>query len=95
MKSINKYLRYNYPIRIYRCTDGMYCAEIEEIDGLCAYGRLPQIAMKELESVKETAFELMLEQGKEPPAPKIHLEIPEDVFARFSNKAKLREFMKV
>jgi predicted RNase H-like HicB family nuclease len=95
MKKLHDYLKYDYPIRVVRYPDGMYCAEIEMIDGLCAYGKTPQEAISELQEVKEIAFELMLSQGKEPPIPTVQLEIPVNVFEKISNRSKLNEFVKV
>ncbi len=95
MKKLKEYLKYDYPIRITRKYDGMFCAEIEMIDGLCAYGKTPAQALKELEGVKEAAFELMLEQGQEPPVPSVKLEIPENVFQRMPGRKTLRQFVKV
>ena len=95
MKKIKEYLRYDYPIRISRYPDGVYCAEIENIEGLCAYAPTPEEAIRQLEQVKEAAFELMLSQGKEPPVPKVQLEIPVNVFQKMSNRSKLKRFVKV
>lgn len=68
---------------------------IDEIPFLCAYGKTAQEAMCELEEVKEAAFELMLSQGKEPPPPKIQLEIPVDEFQHIPNRKKLKRYVKV
>lgn len=94
MKKLKEYLKYDYPIRIIRYPDGMYCAEIEMIEGLCAYGSTPQEALSQLEEVKETAFELLLSQGKEPPVPTVQLEIPVNVFRRIHNRSMLNRFVK-
>lgn len=95
MKKLKEFLQYDYPVRVFRYSDGTYCAEIETIEGLCAYGKNAQEALNELESVKETAFELMLEQGTEPPVPKVRLEIPVNIFRKISNCTRLQEFVKV
>ncbi|MBU1298992.1 MAG: type II toxin-antitoxin system HicB family antitoxin [Bacteroidetes bacterium] len=94
MKKLIELLKYDYPIRITRYPDGMYCAEIEMIDGLCAYGKTSGEALSNLNEVKEAAFELMLSQGKEPPVPVVKLEIPLNVFKKIQNKSKLRQFVK-
>ncbi len=93
--SAETYLKYDYPVRVFRYNDGIYCAEIESIEGLCAYGKTAQEALGELEGVKETAFELMLEQGYEPPVPTVLLEIPVNVFEKISGRTRLQEFVKV
>ncbi|MBI3194244.1 MAG: type II toxin-antitoxin system HicB family antitoxin [Ignavibacteriae bacterium] len=95
MKKLKEFLQYEYPVRVFKYPDGNYCAEIESIEGLCAYGKTAQEAMRELESVKETAFELMLEQGVEQPVPTIRLEIPVNVFQKISNRIRLQEYIKV
>lgn len=94
-KKISKYLRYDYPIRIVRYPDGVYCAEIEAIDGLCAYGKTPQEALEQLQEVKEAAFELMLSQGKEPPTPVVHLDIPVTEFEKDKRLKRLKAYVKV
>jgi len=94
-KKLKDYLRYDYPIRIVRYPDGMYCAEIEDVEGLCAYGATSQQALKHLDEVKEAAFELMLSQGTEPPIPTVRIEIPMDEFKRNANFKKLKEYVKV
>ena len=76
MKKLKEYLKYNYSIRIVQYSDGVYCAEIESIEGLCAYGKTPQEALLQLQDVKEAAFELMIKHGKEPPIPNVQLQIP-------------------
>ncbi len=94
-KKIKEYLKYDYPVRIVREPDGMYCAEVDDIKGLCAYGKTPTDALKELETVKEAAFELLLSQGDEPPVPKVKLEIPENVFRKIRDKRLLKQYVKV
>ena len=94
-KKIDQYLAYDYPVRIFRYPDGMYCAEIQEIDGLCVYGTTPQEALKQLEGVKEAAFELMLAQGKKPPVPTVRFDIPIDEVKRNPSLRRLKNYMKV
>ena len=93
MKDISDYIKLNYPIEIKSMPDGMYCAEIKEIPGLCAYGTSMVAALEEIEAVKATAFELMLKQGKEIPLPKIHLEIPIDTFEQLPNREQIEPFV--
>lgn len=94
-KKLKEYLKYDYPVRIVREPDGLYCAEIADIRGLCAYGKSSAEALKQLDEVKEAAFELMLSQGEEPPAPKVKLEIPENVFRRIPGRRILKQYVKV
>ncbi|MBI5473214.1 MAG: type II toxin-antitoxin system HicB family antitoxin [Ignavibacteriae bacterium] len=94
-KKLKEYMRYDYPVRIVKEPDGLYCAEVADISGLCAYGKTPTKALRELDEVKEAEFELMLSQGQEPPVPKIKLEIPENIFKRMRNKNELKQFVKV
>ncbi len=94
MKKITEYMNYQYPIRIVRELDGVYCAEIEDIKGLCAYGKTPAKALQELDGVKEAAFELMISQGKEPPTPTVKLEIPEHIFRRLPGRRTLKKFVR-
>lgn len=94
MKKLKRYLSYSYPVRILREPDGVYCAEVEDIEGLCAYGETPTEAVEQLQTVQSAAFELMLSQGKTPPVPKVKLEIPEDVFRRLPERKKLKQYVK-
>lgn len=64
MKSLLFYMNQNYTIEIKRQLDNMFCAEIKEVPGLCAYGISEKQALEELEEVKKTAFELMIKQKK-------------------------------
>ena len=95
MTKLKEYLKYDYPVRVFRYPDGMYCAEIEMIEGLCAYGKTSQDALRELESVKVTAFALMLSQGRNPPVPMLTLEIPVNLFRKIPQRARLQRFVKV
>ena len=73
--SKTEYLQLHYPVEIQLLPDGMFCAEIKEIPGLCAYGASMSEALEEIEQVKATAFELMLAQGKDIPLPTMHLKL--------------------
>ena len=73
--------------------DGMICADIKEIPGLCAYGKTIKDAIEELEIVKSAAFELMISQKKEIPVPKIKLEIPYDSFEKFPFAGQLSQYV--
>jgi predicted RNase H-like HicB family nuclease len=95
MRKLKEYRKYDYPVRVFRYPDGMYCAEVESIEGLCAYGKTAEEALRELEDVKEAAFELMLSHGKEPPIPTVQLEIPVNVFEQIPNRRILKKFVKV
>ncbi|QTA87971.1 type II toxin-antitoxin system HicB family antitoxin [Desulfonema magnum] len=92
-KDLSYYMNLRYPVRIRTMTDGMYCAEIREIPGLCAYGISAVEALEELETVRQTAFELMLRQGKEIPLPRVRLEIPIDAFEQLPNKEDIAKFL--
>jgi hypothetical protein len=52
-------------------------------------------AIEELDVVKYTAFELMLQQGKEIPLPTVRLEIPVDTFEQLPNKEAIEPFVMV
>ncbi len=94
-KKLKEYLKYDYPVRIVREPDGLYCAEITEISGLCAYGKSSAEALEQLDEVKEAAFELMLSQGEAPPEPKVKLEIPGNVFRKIPGRKILKQYVKV
>lgn len=87
------YLQLHYPVEIQPLPDGMFCAEIKEVPGLCAYGASMLEALEEIEYVKTTAFELMLKQGKDIPLPTVHLKIPVDLFEQLPNREHIQQFM--
>jgi predicted RNase H-like HicB family nuclease len=93
MKELAYYLQLHYPVEIQPMPDGMFCAEIKEIPGLCAYGKSMVEALEEIEAVKTTAFELMLKQGKDIPLPTVHLEIPVDAFEQLPNREQIEQFV--
>ena len=93
MKNVVSYMKLNYNTEIKCMPDGMFCAEIKEIPGLCAYADSMKDALDELEFVKKDAFELMLSQYKNIPLPLIRLEIPINSYEKLSNKEQLMEFI--
>jgi predicted RNase H-like HicB family nuclease len=92
MKNISFYMKQRYTIEIKSYPDKMYCAEIKEIPGLCAYSTSEKNALDELEIVKRTAFELMIEQKKAIPLPSIRFEIPIADYEKFSFKNELEKY---
>jgi predicted RNase H-like HicB family nuclease len=92
--NIAYYLKLDYPITLKRLDDGKYCAEITIIRGCKGYGDTIHEALEELNDVKKTLIELLLEQGKSIPEPTIQLEIPQSQFQRLSNKKKLLSYAK-
>lgn len=52
-----------------------------------------QIALEELEAVKEGFFEVFLEMGNPIPEPLIHLDIPHDVFRILKQREELEPFV--
>lgn len=92
MNNLEFYMKQHYTIEIKSYTDDMFCAEIKEIPGLCAYGKTEKDALEELDAVKSTAFELMLSQKKEIPLPSIKFEIPISVYENFSFKHELEKY---
>jgi predicted RNase H-like HicB family nuclease len=92
MKKIDYYLKQRYTIELKSYSESEYCAEIKEIPGLCAYGKNEIEALEELEIIKKSAFELMLEQKKEIPIPTIKLEIPISIYEKFSFKKDISKY---
>lgn len=95
MKALSDYMKLKYPLEIKSMPDGVYCAEIKGVSGLCAYGDTIPEAVEQLEIVKMSAFELMLKQGKDIPLPTIHLEIPVDIYEQMANKGEMAQFVVV
>jgi len=93
MKKDKKYyLSLNYPVQIEKVQDG-YCAFITMLKGCKAFGTSPEIALKELETVKEGFFDVFMEMGKPIPEPVIHLDIPYDIFRGLSDRERLDPFV--
>ena len=95
MKPISYYMMQNYSVEIKFMPDNMFCAEIKEIPGLCAYGSNPVEAIEELELVKEAAFKLMKQQNKEIPLPTMRFEIPISKFESLPYKDELQTYLVV
>ena len=95
MKRSSSYYRsLSYPVTIERMEDGTYCASIPILKGCKAYGETQTRALEELQGVKETLLEMMINQRKPIPEPTIHLEIPASQFSRIRNKKQLRRFIR-
>ncbi|MBI3189565.1 MAG: type II toxin-antitoxin system HicB family antitoxin [Ignavibacteriales bacterium] len=92
-KNINYYLALEYPMQIERMEDGMYCVSIPLLKGCKAYASSVPQAFEELLGVKETLFELMMEQGKQIPEPSVRLEIPVNEFRRMASRKRLNQFV--
>ena len=58
------YLSLDYPIIIERMKDGVYCASVPLLKGCKGYGNSQKKALDELQGVKETLLETMLDQHK-------------------------------
>ncbi|TAK66797.1 MAG: hypothetical protein EPO24_01125 [Bacteroidetes bacterium] len=93
-KNLRYYLSLNYPIHVERMKDGMYCASISLVRGCKGYATDIAQAVEELQGVKESLFELMMEQGKTIPEPTVHLEIPVREFERLPSRKRLGRFVK-
>ena len=91
---IQYYLKLYYPIQVERMEDGIYCASIPLLKGCKGYGNTAVEAINELQGVKETLLELMLEQGKIIPEPTVQLEIPVSKFSKIPNREKLSQYIK-
>jgi len=92
-KDLNYYLQIEYPITIRKMPDGMYCAEISALKGCVGYGKTADEAIYQLEGVKETVLEMLLEKGKPIPEPTVRLEIPVRVFEQLESKENLTAFI--
>ncbi len=93
MKKDKKYyMSLRYPIQIEEVDEG-FCAFIPMLKGCKAFGETSEIALKELEAVKEGFFDVFLEMGKPIPEPVIHLDIPYEVFRRLKHKEELEPFV--
>jgi len=66
---------------------------IPELKGCKAFGETAEIALKELESVKEGFFDVFLEMGKPVPEPIVHLDIPYGIFRKMRHREDLEAFV--
>ncbi len=93
MKKDKKYyMSLNYPAQIERVKEG-FCAFIPMLRGCKAFGENSEIALKELEAVKEGFFDVFLELGKPIPEPVIHLDIPHEIFRGLKHREELEPFV--
>ncbi|MEK9149966.1 MAG: type II toxin-antitoxin system HicB family antitoxin [Candidatus Desantisbacteria bacterium] len=97
-KDISYYMNLKYPIKITPISEeegGGYCAEIPILCGCLGDGETIQEALKNLEDVKYTTIELLLEKKRPIPEPTIHLEIPYPIFRSLKEKDRIERFVKV
>lgn len=86
------YVALEYPVQIQRVPEG-YCASIPLLKGCKAFGETAEIALRELEAVKEGFIEVFLEMGKPIPEPVVHLDIPYPIFQQLDNRKALELFV--
>ena len=93
MKKDKKYyMSLSYPVQIEEVNE-CFCAFIHVLKGCKAFGETAEIALKELETVKEGFFDVFLELGKPIPEPLIHLDIPYEIFRGMKNREDLEPFV--
>ena len=91
-KDKSYYISLNYPVQIEKVEEGI-CAFIPMLRGCKAFGETAEIALKELEAVKEGFVDVFLEMGKAIPEPVIHLDIPYGVFRGLRHREELEPFV--
>jgi predicted RNase H-like HicB family nuclease len=89
-KDFSYYSSLDYPVTIKKLYDGNYCAEIRLLNGCKGYGKTADDALEELDGVKETIIEMMLEEGKEIPEPQaeISIKLPASLRAELEKEAQ-------
>jgi len=92
IKNKKYYMSLIYPVQIEEVDEG-FCAFIPELKGCKAFGETAEIALKELESVKEGFFDVFLEMGKPVPEPIVHLDIPYGIFRKMRHREDLEAFV--
>jgi predicted RNase H-like HicB family nuclease len=92
MKMLQFYMEQKYNVEIKALPDDGYSAEISEIPGLCAYGTTEIEFLIELDNVKRTAFELMLEQNKQIPLPIRKFAIPVEELKSMPCREELEKY---
>ena len=63
------------------------------LKGCKAFGETSEIALRELEAVKEGFFDVFLEMGRPISEPVIHLDIPHDVFRGMRHREELEPYV--
>ena len=91
-KDKSYYMALSYPIQLEKVDEG-FCAFISTLKGCKAFGQTPEMAIKELEAVKEGFFDVFLKMGKHIPEPVIHLDIPYEVFKGLKDREQLEPFI--
>ncbi len=86
------YMSLIYPVQIEVVDEG-FCAFIPMLKGCKAFGETAEVALKELEAVKEGFFDVFLEMGKPIAEPVIHLDIPYNVFRGMKQREELEPFV--
>ncbi|MBU1261638.1 type II toxin-antitoxin system HicB family antitoxin [bacterium] len=97
-KDVGYYMKLKYPIKITPTPEeegGGYCAEISNLYGCLGDGETIEEALKNLEDVKYTTIEMLLEKKKPIPEPTIHLEIPWSAFKLLKQKEEVERFIAV
>lgn len=97
-KNIHYYMNLKYPIKITPIPEEEgygYCAEISELYGCLGDGETIEESLRNLEDVKYTTIELLLEKKKIVPEPTIHLEIPYSAFSVLKEKEQIERFITV
>jgi len=91
-KNKKYYMSLSYPVQIEKVDQG-FCAFIPALKGCKAFGKSAEIALKEVEAVKEGFFDVFLEMGKPIPEPIIHLDIPYEIFRGMKHREELDPFV--
>jgi len=91
-KDKSYYMALSYPIQLEKVDEG-FCAFISTLRGCKAFGQTPEMALRELDAVKEGFFDVFLKMGKPIPEPVIHLDIPYEVFKGLKDREQLEPFI--
>ena len=91
-KDKSYYISLNYPVQIEKVEEGI-CAFIPMLGGCKAFGETAEIALKELEAVKEGFIDIFLEMGKSIPESVVHLDIPYEIFREMKHREELDPFI--
>jgi len=63
------------------------------LKGCKAFGETPELALNELEAVKEGFIDVYLQMGKPIPEPVVRLDIPYPIFQQLDNRSALEPFV--
>lgn len=73
-KTLEYYLKTNYPVTVYPAPEGGYVAEIEDLPGCITEGETLEEVFERIEDARRIWIEVQFEEGEQIPVPRTELE---------------------